>query len=60
MTAYTKRSDTMKLYRIELTNRWGERYVVTVPGKSLYEVLRQLTLAPGWQLECYSIVGVSA
>ncbi len=50
----------MKLYRIELTNRWGERYVVTVPGKSLYEALRQLTLDPGWQLECYSIVGVSA
>ena len=48
----------MKLYKITLRSRWGEPYIVTVAGCSLYEAVRQITLEPGWTFGEYSIVGV--
>ena len=33
----------MKIYRITLRSRWGEPYVVTVAGSSLYEATNQIT-----------------
>ncbi|WP_405345945.1 hypothetical protein [Ruminococcus sp.] len=46
----------MKLYKITLRSRWGEPYVVTVAGSSLYEAVKQITLDPGWIVGEYSIV----
>ena len=48
----------MKIYRIVLRSKWGEPYVVTVAGSSLYEAMKHITLDPGWTFGSYSIVGV--
>ena len=46
----------MKLYKITLRSRWGEPYIVTVPGRSIEEVLLKIVLDPGWIVGEYSIV----
>ena len=50
----------MKIYKITLRSRWGEPFIVTVAGSSLYEAMKQVTLDPGWTVGNYSVVGVTA
>ena len=50
----------MKIYKITLRSRWGEPYIVTIAGSSLYEAMKQVTLDPGWTVESYSVQGVIA
>lgn len=50
----------MKIYKITLRSRWGEPFIVTVAGSSLYEAMKQVTLDPGWTFGNYSVLGVIA
>lgn len=49
----------MKLYRIILIDRYGERQVVTITASSLYEAMKHIGLDAGWTFEGYSVVGVA-
>ncbi len=50
----------MKIYKITLRSQWGEPFIVTVAGSSLYEAMKQVTLDPGWIFGSYSVLGVTA
>ncbi|MBQ8123092.1 MAG: hypothetical protein IJ170_07250 [Ruminococcus sp.] len=47
----------MKLYRLILRDRYGEEFVYTVSGASLYDAMKSVMLDPGWQLAGYSCIG---
>ena len=50
----------MNMYCITLRSKWGEAYNVTLPGKSLDEVLALIILDPDWIFGSYSILGATA
>lgn len=49
----------MKIYRITLIDRYGERQVVSIAASSLYEAMKHIELDSGWTFEGYSVVGVA-
>ena len=51
--------DSMNIYKLTLTDRWGAPFVVTVPAASLYDAMSSVVLDPGWMLREYSIMGVT-
>lgn len=49
----------MKKYRLELSSRYGEHYVVTVTARNYLEAQSLIMLSHGWYVESYSVVGVA-